>query len=1000
LGEICQSLFISIQELFILAVAKSKHYIMNRISSLILILSSLLWIIGCSPKTSTSLQETEQKTSNAAEQVVQAAEAVSATVAPKTDFKLDYEKYTLDNGLDVVLHTDKSDPIVSVAILFHVGSNREKPGRTGFAHFYEHMLFQASENVGKGKFFKNINEYGGDFNGGTWNDGTIYYEVIPKDALEKVLWMEADRMGFFINTVTVAALENEKQVVKNEKRQRVDNRPYGHTSYVIDKAMFPEGHPYNWQVIGSLEDLQNATLEDVVDFYEKWYGPNNATLVVAGDIDESEVKGYIKKYFDEIPSKQAAEPLKPQPGVLNSTVSFYHEDNFAKLPKLTLVFPTVEDKHPDTYALDYLGALLSEGKRAPLYQEIVEKTKLAPETSSYNRAQEIAGKFYISITANEGVDLDDLHRGVFAALENFEANGIDDKDMERIKNKQETNFYNGVSSLLSKSFQLASYNVFNDDPGYASKEIEKILAVTKEDIMRVYEKYIKEQKYIATSFVPKGNLDLALEGSTMANVVEEKIVPGSEKPPMDEGDLSNIKKTPSKLDRTIEPPFGKAPTIDLPEIYSGNLSNGMKFYGIENNELPLVAFSIRLKGGLALDNPNKIGAANLITDLLMEGTASKTPEQLEDAIGVLGANISMSTSPEYITINGNCLARNYEKVMSLVQEMILEPRWDGKEFARIKESTITQIQQQSVQPNQVARNLNSKLLYGSNNIFSNNTMGTIESVERLSMDEVQIYYQKAFSPSVASFHVVGDVSETRVRNTLKAFDRNWEAKAVAFPEFIMPPAPTSPKLYFYDIPNAKQSVIRIFTPYLPANHPEFHKGVVVNKALGGGSSGKLFQILREDKGYTYGAYSFFPRRIDNGFFGATSSVRSNVTLESVQTFTEILKNYKNDFSADDLEKTQNSMLKSNALAFETLGKKLGVLQNISTYDLPMDYIKNEEQILAGMTLATAKETIGKYMDANKMVYLVIGDKASQFENLKKAGLGTPILIDENGQPIK
>ncbi len=975
---------------------------MNRISPFFFFLGCCIFILGCTPKATTSLKDTQQA-ADAENAVANAAEAVGEAVgsaAQKTDFKLDYEKYTLDNGLDVVLHTDKSDPIVSIAILFHVGSNREKPGRTGFAHFYEHMLFQASENVGKGKFFKKISEYGGEFNGGTWNDGTIYYEVIPKDALEKVLWMEADRMGFFINTVTVAALENEKQVVKNEKRQRVDNRPYGHTNYVIDKALYPEGHPYNWQVIGSLEDLQNATLEDVVEFYEKWYGPNNATLVVAGDIDQAEVKALVNKYFEEIPAKATAEPLQPRLGKLNSTVSFYHEDNFAKLPKLTLVFPTVEDKHPDRYALDYLGELLSNGKRAPLYKEIVENSKLAPKTSSYNRGQEIAGSFYISITGNEGVDLDQLHKGVFTALENFERNGIDRKDMERIKNKQETNFYNGVSSLLGKSFQLASYNVFNDDPGYASKEIVNILAVKKEDVMRVYNKYIKDKNYIATSFVPKGKLDLALEGATKASIVEEEIVEGNEKPPMDEGDLEDIKKTPSKLDRMIEPPFGDAPTIDLPEIYNGSLPNGLKFYGVENNELPLVAFSIRLRGGLALDNPKKVGAANLITDLLMEGTATKTPEQLEDAIGLLGANISMTTSPEYITISGNCLARNYEKVLSLVEEMILNPRWDETEFARIKKSTIAQIQQQSVQPNQVARNLSSKLLYGNDNIFSNNTMGTIETVEAMTMDEVQLYYQKAFSPSVASFHVVGDVSEARVRTSLRTFELNWEAKPVEFPEFAMPAAPTAPKLYFHDIPNAKQSIIRIVSPYLPANHPDFHKAVVVNETLGGGSSGKLFQTLREEKGYTYGAYSFFPKRIDQGYFGASSSVRSNVTLESIQTFYDILKNYKNDYNAEDLKKTQNSMLKSNALAFETLSNKLGLLHNISTFGLPMDYIKNEERILADMTLASAKETVGKHIDPNKMIYLIVGDKATQFDRLKEAGLGTPILVDKNGKPVE
>ncbi|NQZ79146.1 MAG: insulinase family protein, partial [Ekhidna sp.] len=310
--------------------------------------------------------------------------------AKSDELSLDYEKYTLENGLDVILHQDDSDPIVAVSILVHVGSNREKPGRTGFAHFFEHMLFQRSENVPDGGFFKNIDEWGGTFNGGTWTDGTIYYEVVPKDALEKVLWMESDRMGFFINAVSLASLEGEKPVVQNEKRQRVDNQPYGHTQSVILKALYPEGHPYNWTVIGELEDLQGATLDDVKEFYEQWYGPNNATLVIAGDIKSEEVKALIEKYFGEIPSRGIDTPMDPQPVQLAETKTFYYEDNFAQLPEIRMTFPTVEQFHPDQWALDALGQILSDGKRAVLYKSVVEVAEVAPGVSSYNSSNELA----------------------------------------------------------------------------------------------------------------------------------------------------------------------------------------------------------------------------------------------------------------------------------------------------------------------------------------------------------------------------------------------------------------------------------------------------------------------------------------------------------------------------------------------------------------------------------------------------------------------------------
>ncbi|MEM7104999.1 MAG: pitrilysin family protein [Bacteroidota bacterium] len=914
------------------------------------------------------------------------------------ELKIDYEKYTLDNGLDIILHKDDSDPIVAVGIMFHVGSNREKPGRTGFAHFFEHMLFQASENVGKGNFFKIIEDLGGDFNGGTWNDGTVYYEVIPKDALEKILWMESDRMGFMINTVTTAVLENEKQVVKNEKRQRVDNQPYGHTNYVIDKTMFPEDHPYNWQVIGSLEDLQNATIEDVKEFYEKWYGPNNATMVIAGDFDTEETKAMIEKYFGEIPSKAEVEKIQARAGAVSETVKLMHEDNFAKLPELNLIWPTVEDGHPDMYALDYLGEILSQGKRAPLYKEIVENKKLAPSTSSYNRVREIAGHFQVRVRANDGADLDDVHSGVFEAMKNFEANGIDDKDMERIKNSQEKNFYSQISSILGKSFQLAAYNEFRGDPGGLSEEIKRILAVTKDDVRRVYNTYIKDKPYIATSFVPRGMNELALEGSIKAEVVEEPIVQGAEEAPMDET-AGDYEKTPSKIDRTVVPELGAPPVLNSPDIWTENMVNGLAVYGIENNELPLVEFSLRIKGGMLMDDPAKVGVANLMTDVMMEGTKNKTPEELEDAIGQLGATINMYTANEHITINGSCLVRNYEKTMALMEEILLEPRWDEKEFDRIKSKTKTSIQQRSAQPNRVASNVFNKLIYGEDHILSNDTYGSIETVESITLDDLKAFYENNYSPSVSSFHIVGAVNKDQVMNSLTSIGEKWTKKDVKVPEFKSLEDPGQPSIYFVDIPDSKQSVVQIGKPAPAGNDENFYAATVVNQRLGSGPSARLFQQLREERGYTYGAYSFIPRRMNESTFIAASSVRSNVTLESVQLFKEILEGYKEGYTAEDLEKTKSKLIKGNALAFETLNDKMGILQNISTYDLPMDYMKKEEKVVQELTLDNAKALIGNYIDPSKMIYVVVGDAKTQFERLKEAGLGDPVLLDKEAKEV-
>ncbi|UII20452.1 M16 family metallopeptidase [Fulvivirga ligni] len=915
----------------------------------------------------------------------------------KEELSIDYEKMTLPNGLDVILHQDKSDPIVAVAILIHAGSDREKPGRTGFAHFFEHMLFQRSENVPEGAFFKNINEWGGTFNGGTWTDGTVYYEVVPKDALEKVLWMESDRMGYFINSVTTASLEGEKPVVQNEKRQRYDNVAYGNTSAVINKALYPPSHPYNWLTIGELEDLQNATLDDVKEFYEEYYGPNNATLVLTGDFDKESTKKLIEKYFGEIPSRGTDKPLDPQPVKLDSTIQIYHEDNFASLPELRLTWPTVEQYNKDQWALDVLGDILSDGKRAPLYKVIVEEGELAPDVSAYNSSNELAGTFTIRVRANAEVNLDTVKTEVFAALAKFEKEGVNQKDLDRIKAGLETNFYNGISSVLGKAFQLATYNEFAGSPDYVKTDIKNIKAVTAEDVKAVYDKYIKGKHYILTSFVPKGQTALAVGSSAKADIKEEAIVQNEQTAVVDQEPSDDYARTESSFDRTIEPEFGEAPLLTPPTIWTSELSNGMNVYGIEATELPLVNFSIRIDGGHKADDPNKVGVAYMITDLMMEGTKNKTPEELEDAIGQLGANVNMYTSNDAITISANCLSRNYDSTLALVQEILLEPRWDSKEFERIKKAAVNRIQQRDVNPNSLAAMVMDVKLYGKDNILGKPIAGTIESIESITLDDMKAYYNKYFSPSIANFHLAGNISKDKVKSSVASLGENWASKEVSFPELKSNPVPETPQVYFVDVPQAKQSVIQIARLAVSGNGEDYFPLTVANYRLGAGSGGRLFQVLREDKGYTYGAYSYVERNPYMGAFVASSSVKSNVTLEAMEAFKEVIGTYAETYTDEDLEKTKNALIKQNTRKFETLYSLVGILQTISEYDLPLDYIDKEQETLQNMTVEDVQGLVQKYMDLNKMTYVIVGDKETQLERLKVDGIGSPQLIDKTGE---
>ena len=916
----------------------------------------------------------------------------------ETKLSIDFEKYQLENGLDVVLHQDKSDPIVSLAIQYGVGSNREKTGRTGFAHLFEHMLFQESENVPQDQFFKKIQDAGGTLNGGTWKDGTIYYEIVPNNALETVLWLESDRMGFLINTVTESAFYNQQEVVQNEKRQRVDNNPYGHTSWVIDKNLYPEGHPYNWQVIGELVDLQNATIDDVKEFYNSYYGPNNATLVLAGDFETEDAKALIKKYFGEINPKEEVAKLEPQPVTLSKTKRLFHEDNFATAPQLNMVWPTPQQYKEDAYALDFLAELISNGKKAPLYQVLVKDKNLTSRTTAYNNSQELAGEFYITITANNGVNLNEVETGIFEAFKILEIEGVSDRDIERIKSGLETNFYNGIGSVLGKSFQLAQYNVFAGDPGFITTDIENIKKVTKEDVMRVYEKYIKNKPFIMTSFVPKGQLTLVTENSTKAPVIEEKISENIAK--TIESSKEKISKTPSNFDRSVEPSQGISPKLNIPSSWTTTLGNGMKVYGIEQNEIPTVNFSLVMEGGHLLDDINKNGVANLMTDIMMEGTANKTPLELEEEIEMLGARINMYTTRESIVISANCLVRNFDETLALVEEILLEPRWDEEEFSRIKIKTINEIKRSDANPNVVAGRVYNKILYGENHIFSYPISGTVASVEAITIEDLKTFYYKNFSPSISNFHIVGAITELDSKNNLASIGKKWAAKEVVIPSYLAENNRDKASLYFVDIPGAKQSVLNIGYISMARTDKDFYSAEVMNYKLGGSFSGNVNLILREEKGYTYGARTGFNGSKIKGTFKASSSVRTNTTGESVSIFKEQIADYKNGISQEDLDFTKNAMIKSNARRFETQFSLLGMLQEMSTYNLPVDYIAKEEALISAMTLEQHKDLANKYLDESKMAYVIIGDAATQFSQFKDMGFDEVMLMSKEGQEIE
>lgn len=921
--------------------------------------------------------------------------ANSSNTSTENALSIAYEKITLDNGLDVIFHVDRSDPIVAIDLAVHVGSAREVSGRTGFAHLFEHLLFLDSENLGYGGLDAMNTRIGGEgTNGFTTNDMTQYYQAVPADGLEKIIWAEADKLGYFINTVTQPVIDNEKQVVKNEKRQRVDNQPYGHNFYIIGKALYSEDHPYNWQVIGSLADLEAATLQDVKDFYTKWYVPNNVTVTIAGDFDVAQAKTWVETYFGEIPRGQDIKPNTRRPAVLERSKSIYYEDSFAKVPQITRVWPGVEAYHPDSYALNILMTYLSDGKNAPLNQVLIDEKKLTSGVGTFQRNSELAGEAFVIIRANAGQDLDDVSAAIDEGFARFEDKGMSQKDLDRIKTQFEVGFYGNLESALGKSIQLGEYNIFTGDPGFINKDIKNIQSVSLSDVQRVYETYIKDKPFLTTSIVRKGETALIVEGAELAEIVEEKIVQGAETDVEFDPTLRDFEPTPSKIDRTIEPPYGKAVQIPSPNIWRAKTGNGVEIYGIEDNETPLVSFSLRLDGAggnrASLDKP---AVADLTASLLEKGTQNKTTAELENAIKELGSTLNIAVNKESGFVTGTSLIRNFDATMALVREMLLEPRWDEEEFETLMRSARNNIDQSSANPNFIARREYNSVLYADDNIMSVTGFGEREKLDQVTLDDLKAFYHDNYTPNGALFRIVGGVSEAQVKTTLAPLVKNWESKTLPATDIGLPNVPEKATLYFYDIPDAKQSILRLGYPSVPATHPDYFKLQAVNYLLGSIYTSALNTELRVNKGYTYGIGSGFNGGIDRGGFFVSTSVRTNVTHESLELIRDILSNYGPNFTQEDLDTLKNARIKGEALNSETRNAKLQMLGDISYYRYDDDYRAQASKALEAMTLTEFKRLASTYITPDKMFYVVIGDGATQAERLAELGMGDIIKLN-------
>lgn len=902
-----------------------------------------------------------------------------------------YQKYKLtSNGLTLMIHEDHSDPIVHVQVAYHVGSARESVRNSGFAHFFEHMMFQGSKNVGDEEHFKIISESGGTNNAYTSFDKTVYINTAPSNMTETLLWLEADRMGTHLEGFTEEKFNNQRDAVKNEKRQRYDNQPYGMVNEVLFKSLYPN-HPYEWTPIGYVDDLDAASFEDLRNFFLRWYGPNNATLVVAGDVNPEDVKQWVSKYYGTINKCPEVRTERPRKPILPITKYVPMKDNIW-LPLTVMTYPTVESYHNDEAALTMLGQILGGGNNSPLYQKLV-KSELAVQASSYNQSLELSGFFQVRVLANfMGLTFSEIEDKIEEVFKEFNETGVTDDQLQRTKMTFRSYMLDQTNSIQSKATLLSGWNMMNGDGYNLDDEMARYENVTKEDIMRVFRKYILNKKAVIQTVereAPKEGDDEKSKSINPHGGEEKKIDPQYQgltyNPPVD------------NFDRSVKPAPAKVKSIKLPDYYTAKYENGLKVIGSESKDLKKVYLYLEIEGGHLLEADKKIstGTAFLTGAMMNQGTKNMTSEEFSAALDRLGSSISYGSGVTQSTVYIESLVENLDATLKLFQESLESPRFDEKDFQRIKKQRLESIKNQKSSPNWLANSTFNEIIYAKS-ILEEYYTGDFKSVSKISVDDCKAFYNAFYSPNVSSLSILGPVGKDEVLSKL-GFLKSWESKNVVIPALPEPTMPEQTTIVLVDKPYAPQSLIIGGYPSLKYDYNgDYFKCYVMNFALGGAFNSRINLNLREDKGYTYGARAGFSGNDHYGTYRFSGNIKKEATDSSImEVMKELIEYNKNGITEEELTFTKNSILLSEALDYETPFQKLGFLSNIVTSDLPEGYKNEQIKIINGMTKADVDALATKYIKPNNMLFIVVGHAYKVKPGLEALGYGKIKVIEVN-----
>lgn len=881
-----------------------------------------------------------------------------------------YKKFVLGNGLTVIIHEDHKAPIVAVNVWYHVGSKNEKPGKTGFAHLFEHLMFNGSEHYDD-DYFKPMEKVGAtDLNGTTNEDRTNYFENVPVSAFDLALWMESDRMGHLVGAITQAKLDEQRGVVQNEKRQ-YENEPYSVTSELIAQNTFPKGHPYSWTVIGAMEDLSAAALADVQEWFKTYYGAANAVVAIAGDIKTEEALEKVKKYFGDIP---------PGPPIAK------HEVYIAK--RSGVQRQVVQDRVPQTRVykiwnvpqwgssesgyLNLVSDVLASGKTSRLYKRLVYEDQIATDVSAYIDQREIAGQFTVIATAKPGEEMAKVEKALDEELARFLAAGPTEEELKRVKTQYVAQVIRGserIGGFGGKSDILATSQVFGGSPDAYKTSFRTTQEATAKDLHEAAKKWLSDGVYI-----------------------------------LEVHPFPSYTTTASQVDRSKLPEPGTPPVAKFPAWQRDSLSNGLKVILVDRPTIPTVDFYLLVDAGHAADQFAAPGTASLAMNMLDEGTKTHSALQISDELAQLGAQLGAGSRLDVSTVYLSALKANLDPSLDIFADVILNPSFPENEFNRLQKETLASIQQEKASPLMLALRVFPGFLYGQGHAYGNpfTGSGTEPSVSALTQKDLAEFHRTWFKPNNATLIVIGAANLAEVKPKLEKLFSVWKKGEVPKKNISAVKLPLKSSLYLVDKPQAPSSIILAGHVAPPKANPDEIAIETMNNILGGAFTSRINMNLREDKHWSYGAGSVLIAARGQRPFIAYGVVEGTKTAESV---TEMMKELREILSSrppteEELERNKSNQILSMPGQWETNDAVAGSIIEMITYGLPDDYFRTYPQKVRDLNTGHVAKAAKDVLRPDSIVWIVVGDRAKVEEPLRKLGFSTINLIDADGHPVK